>query len=103
MLNITANIKDIPEAVLIRAVEPILFSGENLTTNDPGKLCKYLGIDKSFNTLDLVTSKQLYLEEDDYKITEIISTKRINIDYAQEDKDRLWRFYIKESNHVSKK
>lgn len=103
MLNITASIKDTPEAVLIRAVEPLYFNDKKITTNGPGKLCKQLGIDKSFNTLDLVSSDLLYLEEDSHKIFEIVTTKRINIDYALEDKNRLWRFYIKGNNHVSKK
>ncbi len=36
----------------------------------------------------------------DYKF-EIEIDKRINIDYAEEAKDYLWRFYIKDNKYVS--
>jgi len=100
MFNITANNKEIPEAVLIRAVEPLADIKEK--TNGPGKLCRALAIDKGDNTLDLTTSNRMYLEDDDFVLDEIVHTKRINIDYAKEDKDRLWRFYIKDNPYVSK-
>ncbi len=103
MLNITANKKEVPEAVLVRALEPLVHQNGKIKTNGPGKLCKYLGIDKAFNQLDLTTSDILYLEDDGYIVSEIVETKRINIDYAEEDKDRLWRFYIKNNLYVSKK
>ena len=34
---------------------------------------------------------------------EIVETKRIGIDYSEEAKDFLWRFYIKNNNFISKK
>ncbi|MBK5241326.1 MAG: DNA-3-methyladenine glycosylase [Clostridium sp.] len=37
------------------------------------------------------------------EIIEIIETKRIGIDYAEEAKDFLWRFYIKNNIWVSVK
>ena len=101
MLNITANKENIPEAVLIRAIEPL---GNNLTnTNGPGKLCKTLSIDRTFNEVDLTISDNIYLEDDGYIPKEIVYTKRINIDYAKDDKNRLWRFYIQDNPYVSKK
>ena len=36
-------------------------------------------------------------------IQKIIESKRINIDYAEEAKDYLWRFYIKDNKYVSVK
>ncbi len=103
MLNIVANINDVPEAVLIRAVEPLDVQDKKINTNGPGKLCKQLDINKSHNLVDLVTSDVMYLEDDDYMIKDYVTSKRINIDYAGTDKDRLWRFYIKDNRHVSKK
>lgn len=111
--NISANKKDIPEAVLIRAVEPL----ENIEymkqlrnvkkdediSNGPGKLTKALAIDKNLNTLDITKSAEIWLEDDNYTITNIIETKRIGIDYAEEYKDKLWRFYISENRYVSVK
>jgi DNA-3-methyladenine glycosylase len=107
-LNIVANIKNKPEAVLIRALEPLL-SKENeqdlkiKLTNGPGKLCQFLKIDLRFNNLNLINNQELWIENNRELLdTEIISTTRIGIDYAKKYKDKLWRFYIKGNNFVSR-
>lgn len=109
-----------PQAVLIRAVEPV--EGVDLMainrfkkpydqltksqiknlTNGPGKLCGALLIDKTQNGEDLCGNK-LYIEERDNEKFNIISAKRIGIDYAEEAKDYLWRFYIEDNKYVSVK
>lgn len=127
-LNISANIKNIPECVLIRSVEPIEGIDEislnrynniyeNLSkyqikniTNGPGKLCMALKIDRSLNEKyilgnDLYIS-DYYYDKNNKKVYcdnnfEIEKSKRINIDYAQEAKDYLLRFFIKGNKHVS--
>ncbi|CAG8781075.1 8608_t:CDS:1, partial [Gigaspora rosea] len=44
----------------------------------------------SLNQIDLTTSKLIYLENaPKIALEQIIATKRINIDYARDDKDRL--------------
>jgi len=109
-----------PQAVLIRAVEPIegvdLIAHnrfkkpyEQLTksqiknlTNGPGKLCGALLIDKEQNAEDLCGNK-LYIEEGNYEKFNIISAKRVGIDYAEEAKEYLWRFYIEDNKYVSVK
>lgn len=101
-LNVVANIKDIPQGVLIRGVEPLDDNDGKIKTNGPGKLCRELGIDKSYYGADLVTNNEIYIIDDDYEF-QIVESKRINIDYAEEDKDRLWRFYIHGNKYVSKK
>lgn len=60
--------------------------------NGPGKLCKALDIHKSLNGEDL-TGNKLYIEEGE-KVSRFNTGKRINIDYAEEARDFLWRFYI---------
>ena len=118
-VNVVAGEIDEPEAVLIRALEPIdgldhmslnrykksyeeLSKKEKLNlTNGPGKLCIAMGIDKSSNGVDLCEN-DFFIEEDEYK-SEIISSKRIGIDYAEEAVDFLWRFYINDNCFVSKK
>ncbi len=112
-LNIVAALENIPQAVLIRAVEPVKgveiikknrpIKSQKIQdlTNGPGKLCDALKIDKSFNGTDLVYENQLYILDHPQNF-KIQSSKRINIDYAQEYKDKLWRFYIKENSFVSK-
>lgn len=130
-LNIAAKTEGIPECVLIRAVEPITeideismnrfskkyselnsYQKKNIC-NGPGKLCKALRIDKSLNCKSILGNelyvvdniKDLYdgVYREDDKGFDIIKSKRVNIDYAQEAKDYLWRFYIKDNKHVSKK
>lgn len=44
-------------------------------------------------------NKKIYSSND----FEIINSKRVNIDYAKEAKDYLWRFYIKDNKFVSVK
>jgi len=85
MLNIVTGEKDNPQAVLIRGVE---------NYRGPGVLTRSLGIDKSFNGEDLVTSERIWIE--DAGLAPIIKTSpRIGIDYAGEYwKDRPWRYYI---------
>ena len=54
--------------------------------------------------LDLVSSKELWLEEGEEVLKgNIARSKRINIDYAERGKDYLLRFYIKDNSFVSKK
>lgn len=105
--NIVAGKEGKPEAVLIRAVEPV--SGMNYIkdnreigsrpdielTNGPGKLTEALGINRDFNGLSLTESKELYLTSgEDIPESEIRSGPRINIDYAEEFTEKSWRFYI---------
>jgi len=77
------------------------FKIRNLT-NGPGKLCDWLKLDKSFYGEDLVTSKRIWLEDGE-KIPplQIVTTKRIGIDYAEIWRHKPWRFYIKNNPFVS--
>jgi DNA-3-methyladenine glycosylase len=72
--------------------------------NGPGKLCQYLKLDSSFWGEDICKSKKIWLMNGE-KIdkNDIIRAKRIGIDYAGEDANLLWRFYIKNNQWVSKK
>ena len=110
-LNITTEREGKPECVLIRALEPVegvkRFKKQNPKfknlANGPGKLCRWLKLDKSFYGEDLCKSKRLWVEDRGEKIkkSQIVRSKRIGIEYAQEWKDKLWRFYIKGSEFVS--
>lgn len=103
-LNITTSINGKPECVLIRALEPISGLKMKNLANGPGKLCKWLKLDKSFYGEDLVKSKRIWLEQGEkVKNSEIIKSKRIGIDYAGPWKHKLWRFYIKDNPYVSTK
>jgi DNA-3-methyladenine glycosylase len=110
--NVVTNVADAPHAVLVRAVEPVegieLMRGrrhgqpDHNLTNGPGKLCIALGIDRKLDTSDLLGDR-VWLE-DAAKIprSQIASGPRIGIDYAEEWRDKPWRFWIKNSSFVSK-
>jgi DNA-3-methyladenine glycosylase len=75
-----------------------------LNPKGPGKLCQYLKLDSSFWGEDVCQSKRIWLMNGE-KIdkNDIIKAKRIGIDYAGEDANLLWRFYIKNNQWVSRK
>ncbi len=118
--NIVTNEKEIPQAVLIRAVEPLEGTEwmaqrrfgkvfDELTksqrrglTNGPGKLCGALSLDRSLNGIDLC-GNEIYVEESKNQNFSVVTTKRVGIDYAEEAKDYPWRFYIEGNEYVSVK
>lgn len=112
-MNVVVNVKGLAQGVLIRALEPLegielmkkrrnIDKVKNLC-NGPGKLCIAMDITKKENGVNLMTSS-LFIEEAEKEVPfEIVSAKRINIDYAEEAKDFLWRFYIKDTPYVSVK
>ena len=117
--NVVTKEEGTPEAVLIRGLEPIdgislmaknRFNKElsQLTnaqlknlTNGPGKLCQAMELDKYLNGEDLC-GDTLYIEERKVESFNIINTKRIGIDYAEEAKDFLYRYYIEGNSYISK-
>lgn len=112
-LNFVAEPKHVPCAVLIRGcdiVEGLDLASLNrygkeageLTknqlkniSNGPGKLCRAFDIDKNLNYEDLTNNNLFVCEEILSHLKEVKTiekTKRINIDYAEEAVDFLWRF-----------
>lgn len=122
-LNLISEEKDVAAGVLIRGIEPLEgiekmsqlrykknyeelsnYEKKNFS-NGPSKLCMSLGIDKRDNCINTISSEELYVEEDflNKEAFSIVESKRIGIDYAEEAKDFLWRFYIKDNKFISKK
>lgn len=114
-LNIVTDKNHYPAAVLIRAVEPIdgikIMEKNRKTTkltnlcSGPGKLCQAYGIDKKLNQSKAFSKTKLYIKQSKKTIkpSQIIKAKRVGVDYAQNYKDKLWRFYIKDSQFISQK
>ncbi|NLK63569.1 MAG: DNA-3-methyladenine glycosylase [Tissierellia bacterium] len=110
-LNFVTEKEGVCSAVLIRAVEPLLNEEEmsinrygkqlkELTkyqkkniSNGPGKLCNALKITIKHYGADL-TGDEIYVEDDGYRDFKTEKSKRINIDYAEEAKNFLWRYTI---------
>lgn len=85
MLNIVTGSYNIPQAVLIRGIEGY---------DGPGKLTRYLNIDKSFYGENLISSERMWIENTNHKV-KYKSSPRIGIDYAGEYwKNKLWRFIM---------
>jgi DNA-3-methyladenine glycosylase len=113
LFNVVTNMDGKADAVLIRALEPIV--GENYilqrmksvslkrATSGPGKLTKALGIDRAFNGDHLLGDK-IWIEDQGIILRKsaIQSSPRIGIDYAEEDADLPWRFTIRDSEWLSK-
>jgi DNA-3-methyladenine glycosylase len=85
MLNFVTGIEDEPQAVLIRGLENL---------NGPGKLTRFLNIDRSYYGENLFLSSRIWVEDRDQKPI-ITSSPRIGIGYAGEPWiSKPWRFRI---------
>jgi DNA-3-methyladenine glycosylase len=115
MFNVVTNEKEIPDAVLIRAVEPLggieimlQRTGKNkqdqTLTRGPGNVGKALGIFKHHSGLHLL-DEEIYLLDDNHKIPDekIGISKRIGIESAGADSLLPYRFYVKGNKYVSGK
>jgi DNA-3-methyladenine glycosylase len=115
MMNIVTNEKEIPDAVLIRAIEPVKGidimlkrTGKNkldkTITRGPGNVGKALGIFKHHSGLFLL-DEEIYLLDDGKKISDkdIGVSKRIGVESAGEDALLPYRFYVKGNKYVSGK
>lgn len=114
MLNIVTNKKDIPDAVLIRAVEPVegidvMLKRTGKTTFDatltkgPGNVGKALGISKKHSGLLLFDDK-IFIYSDERSAINNKDTgrsKRIGVESAGPDSLLPYRFYIRGNKFVS--
>lgn len=115
LFNVVTNEADVPHAVLIRGVEPLLgidnmllrtgkLTLDNSLTRGPGNVSKALGIHSKNTGMDL-QGGELFIADDGFKIkpSQLIATPRIGIDYAGEDALLLYRFALKRNPYVSGK
>ncbi|MDD5731884.1 MAG: DNA-3-methyladenine glycosylase [Patescibacteria group bacterium] len=100
-LNFTTMPEGFPAAVLIRSIAiPVgARRAVPLQIRGPGRITKCLGIDKTFYGEDLTKSKRIWIEPVEThgrvsKKCDIISSKRIGVDYADECKEWEWNYKI---------
>lgn len=113
LFNIVTNKKDVAEAVLIRALEPmdgkaIMLKrmnqrSEKRLTSGPGKLTKALGIDRTLNAKSLL-GEEIWVEDCGIKVAikNIKAVKRIGIDYAGKDANLPWRYILVDNPWISR-
>ena len=115
MFNIVTNKQDTPDAVLIRAVEP-LEGGDIMlqrtgkkkldpsVTSGPGRVGKAFGFHTSQCGL-LLTGDELYMADDGYQLPDdkLGTSPMVGVDYAGEHAAWHYRFFIKGSPYVSGK
>jgi DNA-3-methyladenine glycosylase len=113
LFNIVSNAKDIPDAVLIRALEPMAGidtmlkrtgkpKADNTLTKGPGNAAKALGISKLHSGINLVKD-EIYVVDDGFKIADasIGVSSRIGVESAGDAALLPYRFYVKGNRFVS--
>ena len=113
LFNVVTNAKNIPDAVLIRAVEPItgidIMLGrtgkiklDNSLTKGPGNAAKALGISKINSGINL-HQPEINIAEDEFEITEesIGVSRRIGVESSGDAALKPFRFYVKGNRFVS--
>lgn len=113
LFNVVTNAKNIPDAVLIRAVEPIEGINIMLTrtgkikfdytlTKGPGNAAKALGLHKLHSGINLL-SNEIFIVDDgliiEHKVIGISS--RIGIENSGDAALKPYRFYVKGNKFVS--
>ena len=114
LFNVVTNRPETPEAVLIRALEPLTgltemglrrgkLQNHFHLTSGPGKLTRALGIDRTFNGKSLLDD-EIWIDDSGMKVADknIVASERIGIDYAGEDARLPWRFSVKGNPWVSR-
>ena len=115
MFNVVTNVKDVAEAILVRALEPVegvaemqlrrgVLKSNYQLTSGPGKLARAMGIDRNLNGKFLLDN-EVWIEDHGNKLKRslIEVSPRIGIDYAGDDAKLPWRFTIKGNRWVSGK
>jgi DNA-3-methyladenine glycosylase len=100
MLNVVTGGKDDPQAVLIRAAEPL--DGWKADLSGPGKLTRAMHVTRALDRVDLMGKKLHFLAPGAARI-EMGVSPRIGVDYAKEWKDAPLRFFDAASAAVSGK
>jgi DNA-3-methyladenine glycosylase len=111
MMNVVCQPEGRPEAVLIRALEPVAGLEEMIArrgtgrfanlSSGPGKLCRALAITRSLNGADLL-GDALWIAPGPRRPGERLARgPRIGVGYAGPDARRPLRFWLAGNAHVS--
>ena len=114
LFNVVTHMADVPQAVLVRAIEPldgldIMLQRRRMEelkpalTAGPGAMSAALGIHSSQTGYSL-QGPEIYIEDRGIKILprNIIAGTRVGVTYAAEDALLPYRFHVKDNKYVSK-
>jgi DNA-3-methyladenine glycosylase len=96
--NIVTEREGYAAAVLVRGIELAdSLQGANLISG-PGRLCRFLEIDRSLTGWDLTAGKALWLEDRGEPVSarSVQRSPRIGVEYAGKWAKKPWRFFLKE-------
>ncbi|MDR3716482.1 MAG: DNA-3-methyladenine glycosylase [Puia sp.] len=115
LFNIVTYKKEVPHAVLVRALEPLggveemlirtgKKTADHSLTRGPGNVSKALGLLTTHTGVSLL-SDEVYIGDDGYRLkgSQIGIGPRIGVDYAEEDAALPYRFFITGNPYVSGK
>jgi DNA-3-methyladenine glycosylase len=116
LFNVVTNSKEVPHAILIRALDPIEGIPEMLLrtnkkkldqtlTRGPGNVSKALGIFTKHTGISLLGNEIFIVQDNSTQFSkqDICSSPRIGVDYAGKDALLPYRFYVKGNPFVSGK
>ncbi len=114
LFNVVTNVSGMADAILVRALQPIegektmlqrrkMHKMDRRLTAGPGVLTEALGITTQHYGESLLNDK-IWIADIGYFTGEddIVAARRIGVDYAGNDAEKPWRFYLKNNNWVSK-
>lgn len=116
LLNVVVAQTHVPQAVLIRAIEPTEgldvmrkrrngVAADRDLCNGPAKLAQALSIDRSHDGLDLTTHAELWIEQarrTPLPWPEVALGPRVGVDYAEDWAEAPLRFCVLGNPHVSR-
>lgn len=113
LFNVVTNAKDVPDAVLIRAIEPVhgiehmlqrrkLSNYAHHITRGPGSLSIALGIHNAMHSGISLSGNQIWITEGALQAGEqLVCSKRIGVESAGADALLPWRFFVNKHPNVS--
>ena len=113
LFNVVSNAKNIPDAVLIRAIEPLSgieimlertgkLKPDSTLTKGPGNAAKALGISKNHSGINLLKD-EIYIADDGLIIEQSLigTSSRIGVESSGDAALKPYRFYVKDYRFVS--
>jgi DNA-3-methyladenine glycosylase len=112
--NVVTRGDGLPEAVLLRALEPLdglalmrrrrgnAALADAALCRGPANLCRAMGIDRRADGIDLTRGRLVLLDAPATPDRRIARSPRIGVAYAGADAALPWRFYVRDTPAVSR-